>query len=199
MLLAGVAVCSILAAGCSGGGYPVSVEISVPIASAYSVEGYGDANPGDVLTPETQIPSVPMCTLPDRDHIDEMVKDAVGGFVAGMLDLERLDLLEITIHATESDFNTVDWLSLSYEPKPILSVEQPAVELGEATSESGLGTTIALQPPESVDFLDLIEDNEANPTPGCPQLEVRMSGTVPVDTPRWDVTVKLRVTGHISI
>lgn len=196
-VVAGILV--LAGAGCSGGGYPISVEISVPVVKGYSVEDYGQADPGDVITPDMDIPAVPICTLPDEDDLDEMVRAAVGGFVAGMVDVERLELVDITIRATESDFNTLTELSMYYESKPILGVAQPAVELGEAVSESGLGTMITLQPPEPVDFLDLIENNEANPAPDCPKFDVRMRGTVPVVPPRWDVSVNLRVVGHISI
>ena len=187
------------AAGCSGGGYPVSVDISVPVVKGYSVEDYGHVGPGNVITPDTDIPAVPICTLPDTDDVDEMVRDAVGGFVGGMLDVERLELVDITIRATESDFNTLTELSMYYEPKPILGVVQPAVDLGEAASSSGLGTMITLEPPEPVDFLNLIENNEVNPAPDCPQFDVRMRGTVPAVTPRWDVRVNLRVVGHVGI
>ena len=187
------------AVGCSGGGYPISVDISVPVAEGYSVEGYGGADPGDVITPDMDIPSVPVCTMPDRDDVDEMVREEVGGFVAGMLEVERLELVDIMIEATESDFNSLTELSIYYEPKPILGVAQPAVELGEISSESGLGSTITLQPGDPVDFLDLIEDNEANPAPDCPKFDVRMRGIVPAVTPRWDVRVNLHVVGNIGI
>jgi len=196
-VVAGILV--LAGAGCSGGGYPISVDISVPVVKGYSVENYGQADPGDVLTPDMDIPAVPICTLPDSDDLDEMVRDAVGGFVAGMLDVERLELVDITIRATENDFNTLTDLSMYYEPKPILGVVQRAVDLGETSSESGLGSIITLQPPEPVDFLHLIENNEANPAPDCPKFDVRMRGTVPAVTPRWDVSVKLRVVGHVSI
>jgi len=99
----------------------------------------------------------------------------------------------------ESDFNTLTELSMYYEPKPILGVAQPAIDLGETTSESGLESIITLQPPQPVDFLELIENDEANPAPDCPKLDVWMRGIVPAVSPRWDVTVNLRVVGHISI
>ncbi|MCX5771664.1 MAG: hypothetical protein NTZ09_15530 [Candidatus Hydrogenedentes bacterium] len=175
------------------------MEVSIPVITGYTVEDYGDANPGDILTPDTDIPPVPICTMPDSEEVDEMVRDAVGGFVAGLLDVERLELLDIKIETVENDFNTLTALSMFYEPKPVLGVAQPAVDLGEAGSETGLGTTITLEPPQPVDFLELIEDNESNPWPDCPTLDVQMTGTVPAMSPRWDVSVRLRMEGHISL
>jgi hypothetical protein len=185
--------------GCSGGGYPISVEVTVPLAEAYSIETYGAVEPGHIVTPDMPIPPVPFCALPDRGDIEEMIRGAVGGVVAGMLDLDRLEVIAIEIEAVEGDFNTLTELSLHYEPKPVLGVEQPAIDLGETSAEAGLGAAITLQPPETVDFFDLIENNDANPAPGCPELHLRLRGTVPAVTPRWSISVKVRVVGHIDI
>jgi hypothetical protein len=185
--------------GCSGGEYPISVDVSVPVAKGYSVENYGEVGPGDPITPDMDIPPVPVCTLPDSDGVDAMIQDAVGDFVGGMVEMERLELLDVTIRATQGDFNSITELSMYYEPKPVLGVAQPVIELGEASSSGGLGSTITLEPPDSVDFLELIENNEANPTPDCPKFGVRMRGLAPTVAPRWDVDLNVRVIGHIGI
>jgi len=198
-VLAGCAVVTAAAVGCSSGGYPLSIEITMTLGEGYHVQDYGLTDPGDPIAPEMPIPAVPMCTLPDRADLDEMIRQAVGGVVAGMIKLEKLELLEVNIIATSGDFNSLDWLSMYYQPKPVLGIGQPVVELGETYSETGLGTAVTLIPDEPVDFLQLIDEIAANPAEGCPKFGVRLNGVVPEVTPVWDVRVKVRVVGRVEI
>lgn len=192
MLISGIS-------GCSRGGYPLSVDIDLTLGENFYVQDFGQAVAGEPLTPDTPIPPVEICTLPDRDDLDEMVRGAVGGFIAGIIKIERLELLEVKLSATYGDFNSLTGLSMYYRPKPFFGVEQPIVQLGETFNNNGLGHEIRLNPPQTVDFLEMIDDAAANPAPQCPKLGVRLEGVVPEVMPTWDIQVKIRVLGRVQI
>ena len=154
---------------------------------------------GEDIPDGFKTPGLPVCNLPAQEGIHDLVLDHYGEFVANLIQLQQMNLISFDMHATQSDFSTITRLSVSWQPKPVGGVEQDPVDLGTAEAPSGFGTDIALVPEDPVDFLVLIDNEAANPAPGCATLNMDIEGTVPADIPIWNISVTVNVVGQIQL
>lgn len=131
-----------------------------------------------------------LCNLPSESDLEERFLQVGGVDISNFIRLDGLELVETKLTATSGNFNFLSSVTVSYIPAPVNGQDQDPVVLGTATNQSGLGTEISLVPPEPVDFLDLIQENDDNPSQECPKLKVEMTPrAIPLQDVDYDVDV----------
>jgi hypothetical protein len=130
------------------------------------------------------------CNMPSEQTLsDEVLK--VGKFdLSKFVKLSRLDLVHLTLTATQGNFDFVTALTVSYVPAEGAPGSADPVVLGTASDADGLGTDVTLTPPEAVDILKLIQQNDANTSGTCPKL--RFEATVsspPSSNVQYDISL----------
>lgn len=186
-------------AGCSN---QYTMELSVPMYKDYAVRI------PDVFKPGTPIPDkytkmdVPVCNIPDEAAMWDIVKQKlgklIGGFVSRHYTIDKLELLESRMTATVGTFEALTFVKLGFKPLPVNGAAQPVLELGQVSSEQGLGTEIVLTPPVPVDLVQVMHEADANTGNECPLVAAEVHGLVPVSPVAADVTLRVRptVTAH---
>jgi hypothetical protein len=132
-----------------------------------------------------------LCDIPSESDLESKFMQVGGVDVSNFIRLSGLELVETKITATSGNFNFLSSMTVRYIPAPVNGRAQDPVVLGTATNQNGLGTEISLVPPVPVDFLDLIRENDDNPSSECPKLEVEMT---PRAIPLQDVEYTADVT-----
>jgi hypothetical protein len=141
--------------------------------------------------------------LPTGETINGMIHDAVAqalgsipGFewLAGLADLVAVTSLEVVglnLTATSHDFSDFTEIRVFYIPKG--GEVQDAIELGGAEAPDGFGNSITLAPPpgQTLDLLELVRENDANPAEGWPMTYLTVTGSIPEALPTWDTEVTL--------
>jgi hypothetical protein len=115
------------------------------------------------------------CDMPSEQALEEQFLQVGDVDISKFVRLSRLELVESTITATQGDFNFLSAMTVRFIPAPVNGAEQDPVVLGTASNANGLGTVVVLTPPAPVDFLDLIQQNDANPSSECPKLELEVT------------------------
>jgi len=182
-------------AGCNN---QYTMELSVPVYKDYGVRI------PDFFTPGTPIPDkyskmdVPVCAIPNEETMWTMIREKLGAllgdFVASHYTIDKLELLESRMTATVGSFEALTFVKLGFKPAAVNGVEQTPFELGEMSSEQGLGTEIILAPPVPVDLVQIMRDTEANTSGDCPLVSAEVHGLVPESPVAADVTVRVRAT-----
>lgn len=193
-----VAMVAMTGMSCStGGGFPITVRMPITLVYDMTIEEFEELPPGTPLLP---IPVfIPMCDLPTSQDMQQMIVDTVGDQLGSLVELDSLELVALTLEASTGDFNDLTSMSLAWQPKPVDAVPQDEIPLGEAEDDDGLGTDVELTGADSVDLLELIEADEANPAIGCPGLNVVVEGVAPDVAPVFDVVATLDVTVLVSL
>jgi len=182
----------------SGCNNQYTMEVSVTMYQDYAVRI------PDVFKPGTPIPEkytkmdVPVCAIPGEAEMWDIVKQKLGGllggFVASHYTIDKLELLESRMTATQGSFEALRSVKLGFKPLPVDGVAQPVLELGEMASEQGLGTEIVLTPPVPVDLVPIMHAADANTTGECPLVAAEVHGLVPVSPVAADVALRVRPT-----
>ena len=133
-----------------------------------------------------------LCNLLSEEDINTRFTEAAGVDLSRLVRMNRLELAGATLTATQGDFSFLKAITLRYIPKPVNGVEQQAVILGTASDNDGFGTVIELLPVGTVDFLDLIQANDANTGEGCPTLEIEVTPrSIPTNNVSLDAVVSI--------
>lgn len=132
-----------------------------------------------------------LCNLPSESELEERFLQVGGVDISNFIRLSGLELVETKLTADSGNFNFLSSITVSYIPAPVNGQDQDPVVLGTASNSNGLGTEISLVPPEPVDFLDLIRENDENPSQECPKLKVEMT---PRSIPLQDVDYTIEAT-----
>lgn len=183
MVLALAAI--LLSPGCSPN---LAIEVGpFPVTVA---AGEGSFGPADFVT---KIPSGltvtrtrDFCEIPSEDEAAAGVRMVGNINVSRFVQLSRIELFQIVIAATEGDFGFANEVVLRYIPAHSSGPAPDPVVLGVASNPSGFGSTIVLTPPEGVDFLALIRENDASGVDACPTLEIEITAhSLPLQTVRY--------------
>ncbi len=112
------------------------------------------------------------CDMPSEDEVQSHLTEVSGFDVSRLVRISRLELVEMVVTATSGSFDVVTQMSVYYLP-----AGDPAGEvlLGTASSPTGFGDTIVLVPSDRVDFLELIQENDAYAGSECPKLRIEMA------------------------
>ncbi|MGI6461360.1 MAG: hypothetical protein ACOX5J_14950 [Candidatus Hydrogenedentales bacterium] len=112
------------------------------------------------------------CTMPAEKEVQSYLTEVSGFNVSRLVQISRLELVEMVITATSGRFDVVTDMSLYYLP-----AGDPADEilLGTASSPTGFDDRIILTPSDRVDFLELIKENDAHADDECPKLRIELS------------------------
>lgn len=192
------ALCTLFATGCgvkNGGIEFGPVSFSLPVAA-----GVFDAS----MYPEAQgLPVVSgvleqdLCTLPTEDELSEVFRQAGQIDLSSVIELSRVELQRTVLHASSGDFRDVKAVQVYFVPRngSIFNI----VNLGGAFSLTGFGDTIEIEPPDDVDLLEIIKENDAMPGQGCPTLRVRVTGTVPENAITWDAQIDVDAYARLGI
>jgi hypothetical protein len=182
-------------AGCSN---QYTMELTVPIYKDYGVRIPDVFKPGTPIPDKYSKMDVPVCSIPDEAAMWAIVRQKLGGllgdFVVNSYTIDKLDLLESRMTATVGTFETLTFVKLGFKPVPIDGAAQSTFELGEASSEQGLGKEIVLTPPVPVDLVQIMRDTEANGGEQCPLVAAEVHGAVPQSPVAADVALRVRVT-----
>jgi hypothetical protein len=178
----------VVALGCGSQGLQVGpVPVSVPL------EGGAIDPSAFILLPTLELTfttTQDFCDLPSEQDVIDRLPDLGGIDMARFVELDSIDLAGIVLTASSGDFEFLREITVSYVPKPVNGLPQEPIVVGYAQSDNGFGDTVALEAPDYVDLLELIRDNDANSEPGCPQLEITVTGTRPDETVTWDGQVE---------
>jgi hypothetical protein len=192
------ALCTLIVTGCgwkNGGIEFGPVSFSLPVAA-----GVFDAS----VYPEAQgLPLVSgvleqdLCTLPTEYELSEVFRQAGQIDLSSVIELSRVELQRTVLHASSGDFRDVKAVQVYFVPRngSIFNI----VNLGGAFSLTGFGDTIEIEPPDDVDLLEIIKENDAMPGQGCPTLRVRVTGTVPEDAISWDAQIDVDAYARLGI
>jgi hypothetical protein len=186
-----------LVAACSPQGLTIGpVPVSLP------VEG-GSINPDEfILIPggvelEFTIRQ-DFCALPTEQEITDRLPELASIDLSRIVRLKEIELAGLVLTATSGDFSFLREITVSYVPKSLLGLEGDPVVIGYAESPDGFGDSVVLTPPSDVDLLELIRDNDDNPSPGCPQVDITIRGVRPQETVEWEGLVETDVFATIG-
>lgn len=170
---------------------PSETLVTIPVFSdSFSAVSLG-VTPGVSTTVTIELPASPIA--PEVD-IAMTVAEVVGAEFASLIEITSLTLNQISSTATAGDFSTLEEIRILFQPKPLLGVPQPRIELGASEPGVALGTTVMLQPPPTpVDFLVLIDEDEANPETDPALWIAEITGAIPAETTSWDIEADLTV------
>ncbi len=192
--LAALAVAG-LAVSCNSG-IPFSYTFDVAVGEGFALDGLPGMFPGDPIPEDQPFPPIPVCTLPTEEDMRDMVREAAGGFIASVFEIDRLELKTITLNATEGGFDGITEMTLLWQPLGLLPWQFR--EIGAASDPAGFQESVVLVPPAGVDFLDLIEDAKKTAWLGCPSVRFDVKGVVPETLPVWNVSATVRAVGHVG-
>lgn len=179
--------------------FKFTAPISLGVYDLEQFQFFSELLAGAPIPEDYEGPGLPVCDLPTQDDIKEIVRQNLGEWVANLITLDEMNLVETKLEALQGNFATITHVALKWRPEPVDDVEQPFVNLGTDDAPSGFGTDIVLAPEEQVDFLELIDEAAANPSTECASLNMDVSGTVPADLPVWEVTVTVEIVGHVQL
>jgi hypothetical protein len=197
MALCGIAA-AVLGVSC-GPVIPISITVPITLGTGFTIPDLGILEPGaDIPSDFGSIP-IPICILPTRDDIRNVIAQIDGGLLASLIQIDSVDLIETKFTATNGDFNDLTHLGLFWQASPVQGVPQPEIDLGDVVSASGLGLEVVLVPPQPVDFLAIMDNEAGNPPGECPTLGIEIGGKVPEVVAVWDVGITARITGKIGL
>ena len=184
--------------GCDTNGY--EVEITVPMFQDFAVRIPSFVAPGTRIPDKYSKMDVPVCNIPTEDEIWTLAEQKLGdlGWLATLASniytIEKLDLLDSRMTAIVGSFDDLTYVGLVLKPKPLNGDEQPYYDLGAAASDTGLGAEIVLTPPNPVDLMAIMRDEQDNPSTECVRVGAEVHGCVPDGPVSADVFVHVRVT-----
>jgi hypothetical protein len=190
------AVCAAALAGCDGNGvkvgpFPVSVDLG---AGSFSAEAAGVP----AGTKGTTTFDYPLCELPTEEDLNELARENVESNFSRLVSLSEILVQDVTILATQGNFEGLTAIAVFYVPAPVLGIPQLPVALGSAASIGGFDVEVNLEPLNEVDLLELVRDNDANLTDDCPTLTVVVTGEVPEIPIGWQATIMADVYGVLG-
>jgi len=166
-----------------GGGYAFG---DWPGAAGFPLQGF-------------ESPSLPLPGFPSENDLIGWTNGEIAGGVVTDVAITEVTLESIDLTASEGDFGTLEEVSFYFVPKPAGRAKQGRILLGSAVAPPPFGSAVSLTPPEGVDLLQLVRDNDANAMSGQPSYVASVSGTVPEHPPRWDTTATFGIAGDIAI
>ncbi len=143
------------------------------------------------------------CDMPSQTYITDLIAeyaDDMGippNLAVNFASVTQLELLSAKLIASGgSDFSDLTELHLYYTPKT-----GATIELGGASAPNGFGSRITLTPPtgQTVDFLELIEANDASTGGGCPGVYMTVEGNIPENLPSFTTEVDLNVYVRVGL
>lgn len=187
----------VMSVGCSPEGTPVG-----PVAVAVSLGG-GSLDPSAFSAlPPGEAGQIAFrqdfCQMPTEDLVTQAVPSLGPVGLSDLVELTSIELMGITLTATTGDFAFVREMVVRYVPKPMNGQEAEPVELGRASSATGFGSALFLEPTHPVDLLELIRESDANPASGCPQLEILVTGVAPEQPVAWQGEAEADVYGVVD-
>ncbi len=196
----GMVVCivcvALIAVGCSNRGFEIGpFTFEFPAIQGEQL----NAAAISALDGETDEEDIPFSDLPSEAELQELMREAAGGFdVSQFVSLTRIRLNKTTLTATQGDFGVVSGLAVYYVPAD----GGNEVLLGRASSASGFGTEIVLNPEDTVDFLELVRANDAFEGDGSPVLRVEIQGLdveFEEETIYFNANVSLAVSARVTV
>ena len=182
--------------GLKNGGIEIGpVSFTVPAASGvFDASSFPEASalPFAMGTLEQDL-----CTLPTEDDLTAAFQQAGEIDLSSVVELSRVELDKTVLHATSGDFNTVKAVQMYFVPKNGSIFN--AVNLGGAFSLTGFGDTIEIEPPDDVDLLELIQENDALVGEDCPKLLIHVAGSAPDESIQWDAEIHVDAYAMLGI
>ena len=176
--------------GCLGWIDLPTVKAEYPVATALSLGPTKEQPAGSALTGIPMVEGV-SCNLPDRDYLEELVRQQAGDTVGGLIHLKRVNLEKLTLNASQGDFSSLTHLSLFYVTVGGEGIA-PA-HLGTAVSIGGFGSQVELTPLESVDLLGLMDGQ------WCGAILVVANGAVPEQQVVFDADASLSIEAELGL
>ena len=138
-----------------------------------------------------------LCTLPTEDDLTAAFQQAGEIDLSSIVELSRVQLNKTVLTATSGDFSTVKAVQVYFVPKngSIFNT----VNLGGAFSLTGFGDTIEIEPPDDVDLLELIQENDALVGEDCPKLLIHVAGSAPEESIQWDAEIDVDAYAMLGI
>jgi hypothetical protein len=127
------------------------------------------------------------CDLPSEGEVQSYLSDMSEFDLTRFVRISRLELVQTTITAISGDFGAITRVAMYYAPA---NEPDGEVLLGSASSPAGFGDTIVLFPEDTVDFLELIRENDADTSGECPQVRIEV---VVNDIPATDISYELDI------
>ncbi|MCC6488410.1 MAG: hypothetical protein IT364_13010 [Candidatus Hydrogenedentes bacterium] len=197
---AAVAACVIAAIFCGcgfkNGGIEIGpVSFTLPVsAGVFDASAFPQASalPFAMGTLEQDL-----CALPTEDDLTDAFRMAGEIDLSSIVELSRVQLNKTMLTATSGDFSTVKAVQVYFVPKngSIFNT----VNLGGAFSLTGFGDTIEIEPPDDVDLLELIQENDALIGEDCPKLLIHVAGSAPDEAIQWNAEIDVDAYAMLGI
>ena len=194
----GIAVASLLLAGCLPeqlarfGPFPIAVDLGSGALDA-SALGLPVGTSGTVDI------TVPICDLITREEVDALAAANLESFLSSLITVDEIAVREFVITAVEGDLSGVQDVILFFLPKSASMLSSEPILVGRATAPEGFDQEIVIVPQSDIDLLEVIEDNENTPGPGCPALILTVTGTFSDEPTMWRGTLIADVYGALGL
>ena len=170
------------------GPIPLIIPVGTGIIDAVSI----GLPPGIPSTVETEFP---FCEVLTEDDILAVLEQILGPTLAPIFEVTEIELTGARMTALQGDLSGLTDLRAYYMPVAEPGMEPELVLLSSATSETGFGQSIQLEPAAEIDLLDLIRENENTSGEGCPSILVELSGLVPEEFIVLEAEIQVDVYG----
>lgn len=192
-----LAVIVVAAASVSGCSIPIGpLGFNVPLGlGVFNATSLG-LTPGELGTGEQSFDLCFLSSLLDIEELLALATEDVPDFIA--ITVTNLDIVSVTFTATTGDFSGLDEVTVWIQPKDLDGVPQDRILLGSATGPHDPVTSVTFNVESSVNLLDFIGDNDANPGPDCPKVIIEVTGTISDTLIAWVGDVDVDGFGLIS-
>jgi len=202
MFACGLAIC-LMGVGCRRGFERCFGPYTINVLSNITINGSGGAGlpDGIELDPQNLEFSQQICEMPSTEYIDGMIQTALGAQLASHIQITQVGLDEVALTAQDGQtWDFIQSINVHYIPKPVDGVAQDPILLGGATAPAGgFDDELVITTAAGVNFLQLMQANDANPAEGCPSIRVSFEGTVPTEDITFDVAVSIRPCARITL
>ncbi|HIJ65840.1 MAG TPA: hypothetical protein HPP77_07795 [Candidatus Hydrogenedentes bacterium] len=203
ILLVGLsAFAGLLTGGCRRGFEQCVGPYGIEILSNVTINGTDTGGiPGGIdLDPQDMQFDRQICEMPSLTDINGYIESAVGSTVASHIEITQVNLDEVTLTAQSGTWDFIQSIDVDFIPKPVNGVAQDPIDLGGATAPTGgFGTELLITPASGVNFLELMNENDANPATGCPSIRVSLVGTMPTVDITFDVEISVEACARITL
>lgn len=181
---AGVAICAV---NCAPGG-------TLEVGPVRVTESMGSGSLAPAMFPAKALTTITIyedfCDMPSEQQLSDEVLQVGNIDFSKFVQLSHLNLVHGTLTATAGNFDFMTELTVSYVPSVGAPGNPDPVVLGTANNPGGLGTEVTLIPPDALDVLDLIRQNDANTSGQCPKLRYDMTvSSAPASNVQYDISM----------
>lgn len=170
-----------------------------PVTFTVPVDAGQTFGPTPLIPAGTQVEDYEVVTsnFIGLNQIYALAEQQLGGFLAGFIEIDRIELLDTTVTATRGSFSTLEAISLALRVTG--SERTYLTALGSESDPGGLGTMFTLTPEVPIDLVYALNPGNEQPPPSLTQLAATVTGSMPEQPVTFNIDARLRVSVRVSI